>query len=144
MEFASGAVPALVGIDAPLVVYGVDDMSPIRRSIRTVGWWWWPWAAPATSTSSSESQDGGLESGTRECTADVDADGSGALTPRHLVLVRVRSPSTLHAKERFEHRFPGQFDGAVRYRVSVYEEGVGERHDPRYQHEYPERYIDDL
>jgi hypothetical protein len=26
LEFASGAVPALVGIDAPLVVYGVDDI----------------------------------------------------------------------------------------------------------------------
>lgn len=26
IEFASGAVPALVGIDAPLVVYGVDDI----------------------------------------------------------------------------------------------------------------------
>jgi len=26
LEFASGAVPALLGIDAPLVVYGVDDI----------------------------------------------------------------------------------------------------------------------
>lgn len=26
IEFASGAIPALVGIDAPLVVYGVDDI----------------------------------------------------------------------------------------------------------------------